>query len=571
MDLSADLLLHNGRIWTGRGGRAAGPEPSVIAIRDGRIVGLGEASEAEHWLGAETRAVDLGGRRVIPGLVDSHLHAIRAGLSYLDELDWTEVRSLSEALQSVARAAERLRAGQWILALGGWHPARFVDEPRMPTRQELDAASGDRPVFVHPVYGRDDFGVLSTAALEALGWVGDCPDPAGGRLHRLPDGSPDGRLSGAFAYAAVTRQVLTPDAARAEESTRAFFARLAALGMTGVIDAGGLGMSPDKYRAVRAVWRRGELPLRVRTYLGAALPGDEEAQLRQWQTFLDPSFGDELLSVLGAGEALHFGCHDWEGMDPFEMGEDAFRGLVRSLTTFAAQGWPVTVHAILDHSIGRILDAMEEVRAITPIEGLRWSLCHVECIGPENLRRVRELGLALAVQDRIAHKQGVCAQVWGERAVRNAPPLGDIVGLGIPFAAGTDGTRAASYNPWLSLWWLITGEAMDGGPRREERHRLDREAALDAYTRGSAWLSFEDDRRGTLRVGADADLAVLDEDYFAVPEERIPALSSLLTVVAGRVVHSSGALAAVPVQPQAPRPGPARAPLAAAAEAAAAS
>jgi predicted amidohydrolase YtcJ len=142
----------------------------------------------------------------------------------------------------------------------------------------------------------------------------------------------------------------------------------------------------------------------------------------------------------------------------------------------------------------------------------------------------------------------VVAERWGEDVVRHAPPLGDIVRLGIPFGGGTDSTRGASYNPWNALWWFVTGKTIDGGPQRDPEHRLDRAQALDAYTRGSAWFSFEDDRRGTLRVGADADLAVLDRDYFQVPDDDIATLRSELTVVAGRVIHRSGDFADLPLQ-----------------------
>jgi hypothetical protein len=218
---------------------------------------------------------------------------------------------------------------------------------------------------------------------------------------------------------------LRPSPGQAEASTRAFFARLAALGLTGVADAGGMGMRPDKYRAIRSVWAAGDLPIRVRMNLGATTRGRELAEIAAWQEFLGPGFGDDLLAVLGLGEVIHLGCHDWEGMVPFDG-------------------------------------------------GLRWSLCHAECISLADLRRVRRLGLGLAVQGRLGHKAGVCAAQWGEDAVRNVPPLGEIARLGIPFGAGTDSTRGASYNPWRALWWFVSGRSQDGGPRRAPGHRLDR-------------------------------------------------------------------------------------------------
>jgi predicted amidohydrolase YtcJ len=550
----ADLILTGGRVWTGPGCPAGGG-PTAVAIAGGRVLAVGEDGELRGLAGPRTRVVDAGGRRIVPGLVDSHIHAIRAGLTYLDELDWTEVYSVADALTTVRAAAAARPAGTWITALGGFHPTQFT-ERRMPDRAELDAAAPGHPVFVHPLYGHDDFGVLSSAALAELGWTGACPDPDGGVLHRDVGGAPDGRLAGLAAYQKVYQVALRPSPGQAEASTRAFFARLAALGLTGVVDAGGMGMRPDKYRAIRSVWAAGDLPIRVRMNLGATTRGRELAEIAAWQEFLGPGFGDDLLAVLGLGEVIHLGCHDWEGMVPFDIGPGPYKELVGLLGDAAANRWPVTVHAILEDSISRILDAIEEVSAATPVGGLRWSLCHAECISPADLQRVRRLGLGLAVQSRLGHKAGVCAAQWGEDAVRNGPPLGEIARLGIPFGAGTDSTRGASYNPWRALWWFVTGRSQDGGPRRAPGHRLDRATALDAYTRGSTWFSFEDHRRGQLRPGADADLAILSADYFGVEEDEIPFLTADLTVVAGRIVHASDAFSPISAERHSSRPAP---------------
>lgn len=555
----ADLVLVGGRVWTDRTRALGNGAPTALAVNDGRIQAVGSDSAVASYVGGRTRVVDVEGRRIVPGLVDSHLHAVRAGLSYLAELDWTETGSVAAAVESVAVAAEERAPGQWITVLGGWHPTQF-SERRMPCQGELDAAAPGHPVFVHPVYGFADHGVLNTAALAALGWTGRCPDPPGGTLHRLCDGTPDGRLSGVSAYQTIAGEAVAPTADEGEASTRAFFGRLAGLGLTGVVDAGGLGMVPDSYRAVRALWRRGELPLRVRIFVGAVTAGREGEEIAEWQRYLAPALGDDLLSVLGVGEALHYGCHDGEGMAPFEVSRQSRAELAETLLRSARGGWPLTIHAILDASVTLVLDAIEAVARQAPVDGLRWSLCHAECISARNLLRVRELGLGLTVQSRVSHKGAVCADRWGEEVFRHAPPLGDIAGLGIPFGAGTDGTRAASYNPWRALWWFVTGQCQDGGPRRDPRHRLDRVTALDAYTRGSTWFSFEDDRRGRLVPGADADLSVLSVDYFTVDQDEIPSITSELTTVAGRVVHAGPAFAGLPIElhPSRPAPGSAR-------------
>jgi predicted amidohydrolase YtcJ len=556
---AADLLITGGRVWTGLGCPVGDDAPDAIAIRDGRIAAVGHLDRLRALADEETLTVDVGGRRVVPGLIDSHMHAVRAGLTYLDELDWTQMPSVTRALATVRAAAADRPYGSWVTALGGWHAGQFTED-RLPDIAELDDAAPRHPVFIYPVYGHQDYGVLNTAALQALGWTGQCADPAGGMLHRRPDGSPDGRLSGVAAYQQVTQLALRPAPARAEESTRAFLARLAGLGLTGVVDAGGLGMLPTSYRAVWAVWRSGAMPVRVRLNVGAATRGAEPAEIAAWQSYLMPGMGDDLLSVLGIGEVVNFGCHDWVGMTPLEIGDDDYAAFVATVREAALQRWPVTVHAILDSSVTRILDAIEEVGTDLPIADLRWSLCHAECISQANLRRVRDLGLGLAVQSRLGQKAMVCAGRWGEEAVRNGPPIGDIAELGIPFGAGTDSTRDASYNPWQALRWFVTGLPYDQrGPRRAERHCLDRAAALDAYTRGSAWFSFEEDRRGSLVPGSFADLAVLSADYFTVPQDEIPWLTADLTIVGGRIVHASGPFGGLPLQSATRRAAPAAA------------
>jgi predicted amidohydrolase YtcJ len=543
---AADVVLLNGRVWTGLP-EQDGAEFTAVALRGNRILAVGSAADVMAVADQGARRIDLGGRRVIPGLIDSHLHAIRAGLTYGDEVDWSGTATLDEALSSVRRAAGDRPAGAWIIVGGGWHPSQ-LDVRRMPTRAELDRVAPRHPVFVYPLYARADRAVVNGAALDALGWRDGMPDPPGGVLYRDGDGALTGTLTGIGLYQTISAVALRPSPERQQASTRAFFTRLAALGLTGVLDAGGMGMAPEKYRAVYDVWRRGELPIRVRSLHGAVTPGNELAEVADWQRYLHPGAGDSLLAVLGLGEAVHYGCHDWEALEPFVIAESSWHELVEIAERCAAAGWPLTIHAILDESVSRVLDAFEIVDKRYPVAPLRFSLCHVECIGPENLERVRRLGIGLALQGRMAQKSAAAAGAWGAATLRHAPPFGDIRRLGIPFGAGTDGTRSASYNPWRTIWWMVTGQVTDGGPPRAAEHRLSRAEALRAYTSGSAWFSFEEEQRGRLVPGMLADLAVLTEDVLTVPPDAIASIAAELTIVDGRVVHACGDLGHVPVE-----------------------
>jgi predicted amidohydrolase YtcJ len=531
-------VLTNARIWTGHAADD-GTDFEALAIHDGRIAAVGTNAEVLAAAGQEVEVIDADGRRVIPGLVDSHLHAIRAGLSYDVELDWTRVTSLVEALETIRRAALTRPPSAWIPVLGGWHPSQFA-EGRGPTRAELDEMAPDHPVFVHPIYGREDRAVVNRVAIGRLGWDRLTSDPPGGIVHRDDAGQLTGELTGFGLYAKINAIALAcpPEAERV--STVNFFRRLASSGLTGVLDPAGLGMSPEKYHAVRSVWAAGELPIRLRTLHGAVTPGQEIAEVERWRQYLYPGAGDQMLSVLGLGEAVHYGCHDWEGLEPFHIESDDFDGLVQIARSAAMSGWPLSVHAILDHSIGRALDAFEVVDAEFPLRDLRFSLCHVECISPPNIDRLARLGMGVTLQGRMAQKARTAAAVWGDDVLRHAPPFGDLIAAGVPFGAGTDGTRSASYDPWRTVQWMVTGEVSDGGPRRDLAHRLPIADALRAYTVGSTWFSFEEHTRGMLRPGFVADMAVLDRDVLACAPSELLGTRSLLTLVDGRVVIADG-------------------------------
>jgi hypothetical protein len=321
------------------------------------------------------------------------------------------------------------------------------------------------------------------------------------------------------------------------------FADLHASGLTGIADPGGFGMAPESYDTLFELWRRGELSMRMRLFLSATHPGQEYDELDAWLRHAQARFGDEMLRYTGAGEVVHFGCHDFEGLDDFCISGESLEELRRISFRAAERGWPVHIHAVTDDSITAILGAWESVNAQIPLAGLRFSLAHADQISTRNIARLGALGAGVVLDDHQVFKGAVSAAAWGSETMSRVPPLADLAAAGIPLAAGTDATRASSYSPWLSLWWLITGTSLDGTRHRADEHLATRAQALEWYTAGSAWLSFEESDRGHLRPGARADLAVLSEDYFTVAEDRIPAIGSDLTVVGGETVHSAGTVA----------------------------
>jgi predicted amidohydrolase YtcJ len=546
----ADLILRNGRITTLDPGQ---PHASAVAIREGLVLLTGSDEDALAAQGAETRVVDLGGRTVIPGLNDSHLHAVRGGRFYNLELRWDGVPSLERGLAMIAEQARRTPAGQWVRVIGGWSPYQFA-ERRMPTPEELTKAAPDVPVFVLFLYSR---GFLNRAGAEALGITADTRAPEGGRYEMTPDG-------GAILWAEPNPTILykTIDALpplSAEEqvnSTRQFYRELNRFGLTSAIDAGGGGhLFPKDYSASEALAEAGEMPLRISYYLFPQTPKQELQDFEQWTAEwavnmnrarrLEDGFVTE-----GGGEFLTWSAGDFENFAaprPDFAEREGWREELTAVTRhLLREGWPIRIHATYDESIGHIMDVFEaahraEVEAGgSGFGGIRWAIDHAETASRENLARIAELGGGIAIQDRMAYAGEFFAERYGEDMARRAPPIRDMIELGIPVGAGSDATRVASYNPWVSLWWLVTGKTVGNTPLRGDRHLLSREEALGLYTTGAAWFSGEEERKGRLAPEQYADLAVLSDDYFSVPEDRIRQIEGVLTVTGGEVVHGAG-------------------------------
>lgn len=525
--MSRDVLVAGGPIWTGH------RTVEAIGISAGRVVAAGSRAEVASALRRGHHEIDLEGRRAIPGLIDSHVHVMRAGLTWNDVVRWDDVTSLEAGLERIREAASARPGGSWLRVLGGWHPGRFR-EKRGPTRDELDSVGGDHPVYVQLLY---EEGLLNSKGLELVLADGDVPG-----VERDADGRPTGKV-GPPAFGRVLSLFERPTLSEQKASTRALVADFLSRGVTGAIDPGGIGVTPESYEAMFDLWRSRQLDMRIRLYLVPGSRGNELEDVRNWIRYVQPGFGDELLRYVGMGEIVHFGCHDMEGVRPFEVTEEAKRELAEAVDLLAANGWPVHIHAIFDSTISAVLDVFEEVDRKHGIAGRRFSLAHAEAIGRQNLERVRRLGVGLAIQNRLIYRSADSAAVWGEEVAHNAPPLGDILAMGIPLGAGTDATVVTPHDPWLAIWWLVTGESFDGAPPRAPRHRLTIEQALVAYTRGSAWFSFEEEERGHLEPGAMADVAVLTADPFEVDPAELPSIRSELTLVGGRPVHAGPAYA----------------------------
>ncbi|MDI1479247.1 amidohydrolase [Polyangium sp. y55x31] len=536
MKTTADLILHNGRITTLD---PSHPEAKEVVVAGGRIAGVDNASQFER--GPATKVVDLGGRRVIPGLYDSHLHVIRGGLNYNMELRWEGVPSLALALEMLREQAARTPAPQWVRVVGGWSEFQFA-ERRMPTLDEINAAAPDTPVFVLHLYCR---ALLNRAALRACGYTKDTPDPPGGTIVRDKAGNPTGMLiakpNAAILYATLAKGPKLPPEYQ-YNSTRHFMRELNRLGVTSVCDAGGGFQNyPEDYEIIQQLHERGEMTLRIAYNLFTQKPSGELEDFVRWSKVVKPGDGDDMLRCNGAGEMLVFSAADFEDfLEPRpDLPEKLESELERVVRFLAENRWPFRLHATYDESISRFLSIFEKVHRDVPLDGLHWFFDHCETITDRNIERVKALGGGIAVQHRMAFQGEYFVDRYGARAAERTPPLRRMLELGVPVGAGTDATRVASYNPFVSLYWMTTGKTLGGLSLYPEKARLTREEALRLYTQGSTWMSREEGTRGAIAPGQLADLAVLTADYFKIPDEEIKALESVLTIVGGKPVYAA--------------------------------
>ena len=549
----ADLILRNARITTLD---ATQPSASAIAFADGRVLAVGDEAQVMAHARDTTRVIDAGGRRLVPGLNDSHTHLIRGGLNYNLELRWDGVRSLADAMAMLKAQVAVTPAPQWVRVVGGFSESQFA-EKRLPTLDELNAAAPDTPVFILHLYDR---ALLNRAALRAVGYTKDTPDPPGGEIQRDKAGHPTGLLlarpNALILYATLAMGPRLP-AEYQLNSTRHFMRELNRLGITSVIDAGGGFQNyPEDYRIIEQLHAEGQLTVRIAYNLFTQKKGEELADFQRWSAMVKPGQGDDLLRHNGAGEMLVFSAADFEDFrEPRPDLPATLEGELANVVRFLAeQRWPFRIHATYDESITRVLDVYEQVNREVPFDGLHWIVDHAETISPRNIERVRALGGGIAIQHRMAYQGEFFAQRYGSDALRHTPPVRRMLQAGVPVGAGTDATRVASYNPWVALYWLVSGRTLGGLQMYGDDNRLERQEALQLWTHGSAWFSTEQARKGRLAPGQFADCALLSADYFTVAEDDIPDITSVLTVVDGRIVHATGPFA--PHAPALPAPMP---------------
>jgi predicted amidohydrolase YtcJ len=546
----ADLILTNGKIATMA---HEGEFVQAVAVKDGKVLATGSNARMLKLKSAATQVIDAGGRTVIPGLNDSHLHVIREGLNYNMELRWDGVTSLKRALEMLREQAARTPDGEWVKVIGGWNEYQF-EEKRLPTLEEINAAVPDKPVFILYLYG---LGFLNKKGVETLGYTKDTKYKDG-EVELDANGLPTGKLIAKpnalilYSTLAKTNKLNREDQAN---STLQYYRELNRLGVTSAIDAGGGFQNyPDDYGVTLELARGGKLTVRTSYYLFAQRAGKELEDFQRWLTMTQPKKNDHMLypngfSAEGGGENLVASAADFENfLEPRPDLPASMEGELEQVVSLLVKNrWPFRLHATYGESIDRDLAVIEKVNARTPLNGLRFIVDHGETITDSELARIKKLGGGVAVQDRM-HFQGEAYWKRYGAQTRQMPPIRKMLEMGVPVGLGTDGTRVSSYNPWPSVYWTVTGKTAGGMKIWQDKDVLSRYEALRLMTTGSAWMSGEEKLKGTIKRGQYADFVVLPQDYFTMDAEKIKRLESVLTVVNGKVVYGAGGFA--PLAPQ---------------------
>lgn len=537
----AELILINGKIAQGTTENAF---VEAVAIKDGIFQQVGKNTDILKQKTAATKVIDLKGHTVIPGLNDSHTHVVRAGLNYNMELRWDGLTSLKKAMEMLKEQAARTPEGEWVRVVGGWTEHQF-EEKRLPTLTEINEAVPDKPVFILYLYS---LGFINKKGIELLGYDKDTFYP-GGDIELDKDGNVTGFLAAKpSALLLYSTLVKLPKLTKEQQanSTKHYIRDLNRLGVTSAVDAGGGGQFfPDNYEVAKALAQKGELNMRIGYYLFATKKGTELDDFQKWTSNETLGKNDDMMKpngyhMCGAGENIVWSAADFENfMEPRPVLAKMMENeLTTAITMFAKNKWPFRIHATYDESITRFLDVFEKVDKEYPfLDDVRWIIDHAETISDANLTRIKEMGGGIAIQCRMMFQGDYFVERYGVEKAQRTPPIRKMLDMGIPVGMGTDGTRVSSYNPIVALYWAVSGKTWSGTTLYTAENRMSRMEALQLATSGSAWFTGEEEVKGTIEVGKYADLAVLENDYFSIPEEEIKTMESVLTIVNGRPVY----------------------------------
>jgi len=522
---AVDLLLSNGKVITVDDRFSIA---QAIAIKDDRIVAVGSNSDVVPLAGPTTRRIDLRGHAVIPGLIDNHMHLMRAGATWKSEVRWDGLGSRKAALEMLRNRVKTAAAGAWVYNLGGWTVDQFSDDKRPFTRDELDEIAPNNPVLLQASYYET---YVNSRALQTLGLEGKTSP---NWLVRDSAGRPTGKIQ----EAGVREVAAKIPAASPNEIEASSLTMIKDLNRAGLTTFGSAGCEPDVLPFYQRLAAQNKLMVRVFCITGVGTGTSPEqvnralpqiAQLKMFQ-------GNNYLDNIFFGESVYGPLHDPMFLEKSNPRPDQLALWRQIITEIAKARLPLHVHAELEDTIDAFLDQIEAVNKEYPIKNLRWVLAHVNRLQPRHLTRMKELGMYAAVNPWSVINGGINTRIFGDSAYDMAP-LSTIQNSGITWGFGSDGSRANQILPFTTLWWAVTGKMVGG--TKVLRQTISREDALIAHTRKNAYLVFQENNLGSIQPGKLADLVVLDRDYLTIPADQIKDIQTLMTIVGGKVAFDA--------------------------------
>lgn len=539
----ADLIVFNANIYTSN---FAQPEASAFAVKGGRIYSVGTDDEILDLKNTDTQIIDAGGRRLIPGINDAHMHLLNEA-NYTYNVRWDGVPTLNQALTMLSEQAKRTPEDHWVKVIGGWSPYQF-EENRFPTMEELREAAPNRPLLVQYAYNRV---FMNELAMEVVGVGTDrFPDFQVIEFEKDGQGNYTGVVYGdTFGFLALETLVPQPSFDEQLSSLVYTIHGLNRFGVTSVFDCGSRGY-PAAHVTAAALMRENRFNLRlsfVDMQFGSASMVDAEINAITKTSLVSP--GQNLNPSMTHGhvfrgaKALEAEVHDHENFDRPAVILDPERihlHVERDIAKLVRRRIPFRMHVSYNENITPFLDALEKLNESVPLDGLKWSIEHAETITPENIARVKALGGGIALDPKMALHGDGFIKTYGREKALETPRLRALVDSGIPLALTTDAFRATTFNPWVAISWVVTGKSVSGTEVLAKHNHLSRVEALNLFTRGAAWFTDAEAEMGRIAPGNLADFALLDRDYFSVPEDEIKSVTSVLTVLDGRVVFGTG-------------------------------
>jgi predicted amidohydrolase YtcJ len=527
---TADLILSSGKVITVDERFTIA---QAVAIKGERIIAVGTAQDIARFAGPNTKKIDLKGKSVIPGLIDNHMHLLRAGQTWEREIRLDGVESRKQALEMLESRAKSLGPGQWVYNIGGWTTDQFADDKRPFTREELDRIAPNNPLAIQESYYAT---FLNSRGLQEIKIKDNSTDPQdlpNGSVLRDSAGRATGMVKGDMpAVRPIAARMPKVSDDRIEASSLGLLHDMNRAGLTSF---GVPGCDPTLLRMYRGWADRSQLNARVFCIdgFGAGTPEQADKILPQI-SHIKLFQGDDFIDSIFYGESVYGPLHDPMFLLKSDPRPDQLAQWRRIATEIAKAGLPLHVHASLENTIDAFLDQIEAINKEYPVKNLRWVLAHDTQLNAPELDRMKRLGLYVALHPWAVINGGIFHQIYGDRAYE-MPALATIQNSGIKWGFGTDGSAANQVYPFTTLWFAVTGKMVGG--TKVIRQTISREDALIAHTRNNAFFLFEENNLGSIQPGKLADLLVLDRDYLTVPADQIKDIKPLLTIVGGRIVY----------------------------------